>query len=395
MKWEEQTVGPDVTISLIDDVDVVGHEWRLLEAEVRPSIFLSWLWIGTWLRTISCDAYLAKVMHQGQVVGLGILCPFRQVRHRVMPVRQFHLNGTGDPGEDVITLEYNGLLCHAADARRLLGVVLDAAMTSRIPNSPFCAVDEIVLANINSRICEDLQAEGYLLHDYAIAPSFFVDLAALREAKSSLLSALSKNSRYQIRRSVRLYEESAPLIVERAATRGQAFEFLAELRSLHQATWEGRGHEGAFAHSFFETFHSRMISAGVESGHIDLVKVAVGDQVIGYLYNFIYGKIVYYYTSGFAYTSDHKYKPGLVCHFKCVEYYQERGLDVYDFMAGASQYKSSLGQPGPVLWSVAVQRQQFKLRLEAKLRRQKNKWKLRLEDLRQRMLGRFDRSSKD
>ncbi|NJO39066.1 MAG: GNAT family N-acetyltransferase [Rhizobiales bacterium] len=128
---------------------------------------------------------------------------------------------------------------------------------------------------------------------------------------------------------------------------------------------------GAFAYPFYVAFHRRLIRAAQPSGALELVRVSAAGEPIGYLYNFLDRGRVSYYLSGFRFEQDNRLKPGLVSHALCIQRHLERGMDVYDFMAGGQRYKLELGQPGPEIVSLAVQRPNWMLAAERPLRRLK------------------------
>jgi CelD/BcsL family acetyltransferase involved in cellulose biosynthesis len=72
---------------------------------------------------------------------------------------------------------------------------------------------------------------------------------------------------------------------------------------------------------------------------------------LGYLYNFQYGERVYSYQSGFSYSDDNRHRPGLLAHALAIEQARQRGMRVYDFLAGDAPYKARLGrQLGQLVW---------------------------------------------
>jgi CelD/BcsL family acetyltransferase involved in cellulose biosynthesis len=82
-----------------------------------------------------------------------------------------------------------------------------------------------------------------------------------------------------------------------------------------------------------------------------LLELAAGSEVLGYLYNFVYGDRAYSYQSGFAYGADNRHRPGLLAHALAIERAANQGLKVYDFLAGDAPYKARLGQQlGQILW---------------------------------------------
>jgi CelD/BcsL family acetyltransferase involved in cellulose biosynthesis len=143
---------------------------------------------------------------------------------------------------------------------------------------------------------------------------------------------------------MRRYEQAGPLEVRRAATLAEAEAFLAGLGTLHQHAWVRRGQKGAFANPAFVAFHRALLAAAWPRGEIDLLRVAAGGQVLGYLYNFRWRNRVANYQSGFDYDaaeSAHQ-KPGLTCHHLAAAMYAAEGLAAYDLLAGESRYKASL-----------------------------------------------------
>src|SRR5437763_320138 len=81
---------------------------------------------------------------------------------------------------------------------------------------------------------------------------------AVRASGKPYLDHLSANTRQQIRRSVRLYEERGRLEARRAHDVGEGMQFLDGLADLHQRYWLGRGEPGGFGHPFFESFLRRL-----------------------------------------------------------------------------------------------------------------------------------------
>ena len=190
-----------------------------------------------------------------------------------------------------------------------------------------------------------------------------VDLAAVRASGRPYVATLGPNTRSQIRRACRLYDERGGLRLDAAQDVDEALAYFAAAGPLHQARWEARGKPGAFASPHYVDFHQRLIRAAWSSGAVDLLRVSAGDEPIGYLYNFVHRGTVYFYLSALRYEADNRLKPGLVTHALAIQHYVDRGLATYDFMAGASRYKASLGQPGPAILHLRLEPPGLKLHL--------------------------------
>jgi CelD/BcsL family acetyltransferase involved in cellulose biosynthesis len=165
---------------------------------------------------------------------------------------------------------------------------------------------------------------------------------------------MTRNSRQQIRRSLRHYESRAALALDRAADAPQALDWLDRLEALHTRSWRQRGKDGAFGDSGFRDFHRRLISTGFDQGIADLLRVRNGDTVLGYLYNLRWRHVVSAYQSGFHFEDHTLARPGLVAHVMAMELYRSEGMATYRFLAGQARYKTSLASDrDELLWLVA------------------------------------------
>jgi CelD/BcsL family acetyltransferase involved in cellulose biosynthesis len=174
----------------------------------------------------------------------------------------------------------------------------------------------------------------------------------IRRSGGDVTAAWSANTRQQVRRSDRDFQQHGAIGVRCAASPTEAETLLDQLAALHQASWQARGRDGSFAAPFFRRFHRALIAEGLPRGEIALLHVSAGEVRIGVLYNFVWRGRMLAYQSGLAYQPGAaRAKPGLSCHHAAMRYALEHGLDVYDFLAGDSRYKRSLSRADrPMMW---------------------------------------------
>jgi CelD/BcsL family acetyltransferase involved in cellulose biosynthesis len=335
----------------------IREVWCGLEATSRPSYFLSWGWVETWLDALPASApitlYVAR--RAGAPVAAFFLGTRTQWRHRVLPSRGFHLNQTGDSAYDEICIEYNGMV-HSGQPPPFPEII------ARLPSD----WDELYLPALDA---DDALATG-LVADHAPlrlridgrAPSPMVDLAKVRDA-GDYLKILGGSTRSQIRRSQKLYGVRGKLALDAAASSAQALEFFDELVALHRRSWAERGKPGAFL-PFVHAFHKRLIEQRFASGEIQLLRIRAGDTTIGCLYNLISRGTVAFYQSGLAFELDSKLKPGLVCHALAVAHDAAAGHRWYDFLGGGSRYKQSLSTDARNLVWLRLQKRRLRFALE-------------------------------
>jgi CelD/BcsL family acetyltransferase involved in cellulose biosynthesis len=313
-----------------------GAEWRRLEAQADGSFFTSWPWIGAALETMAPAPLELRVSCGAETVGMAMLWPEGD--------RKLRLNLGGGAGYAAVYPEYNGILvrrgCEAAAPAALAALRASGWRSLRVDGA-------------QPELMQAARAAGWLASLRARQPTFAVDLAALRRSRRPFLDTLSRNSRQQLRRSLRAASRLGGLELAAARDVEEALGWFGELERLHTRSWGERGKPGAFGEPFFRKFNQCLIRTAFAAGHIELLRARIGGHTAGYLYNFIYRQRVLYYQSGFDYKLFPEVQCGLVAHCLNIERHAASGAATYDFMAGAQRYKGSLGRrAGELVWFV-------------------------------------------
>lgn len=312
-----------------------------MDASGEPSPFLTPSWMKTWVHRRGAVEARGLVWEDGN--GTPVACallPSTVSRVAFVPVRQTFLNATGGLS---VASEHNTLLAlpqyRAEAVRDLVRYLTDPQAT-----------EEFLLEGASAdsyRLFEEAWPER-LVECYR-SESPYVDMATLRREGREYLSALSSNTRSQVRRSIRLYEEAfgAPRY-ERAENPAQRIAWLEELADQHERYWREKGDDGAFSEGRLD-FHRALVEATAAAGDddlsIELSRLTFGARTVGWLYHLLYRGRACFYQSAFRYDDDPRLKPGLVTHAFAVERFKDRGLDEYDFLGGERRpvrYKRSL-----------------------------------------------------
>jgi CelD/BcsL family acetyltransferase involved in cellulose biosynthesis len=348
----------------------VRPAWATLaEASPYSSFFLLPEWVDCWLANCAegLSVQVLVFRDESQPVG-ACLVTGKNVRLGGIPVRRIYLNAAGEDELDDTCIEYNNLLCLAGwegPVARALASHLAAEKWDELVLNGFCDGPplEAILAAFPE--CETAQNAR---------PSYYVDLDAIRDSGSAYEDLLGQPTRKHLRQNYRHYAKLGELKTQTASSEEEALSMLDELAALHQDSWTRRGQPGAFSSATFNGFHRDLIRATFGQGGTQLFRISAG-EVVGLIYAFVYRRKVYFYQSGLRYTDDKRLSPGQVANACAINRCLEAGWAEYDFLAGDTPYKKSLGTKLRSLTWVCLRRPHWKLRgievlrqIKAKLR---------------------------
>lgn len=344
--------------------DTVEAVWKALAAVCPHSYFLAWGFVETWLDSLppETDLKLAVLRDGDSAVAAAFLGSSRVVRQKLFRSKAWLLNQTGNRRLDQLYIEDNALLC---DPSVRIGL---SDLLAQLPGD----WEELYFSGVDPH-----SGTGALLNDVAAPyrllianriPAPYVDLGAIAAQKKDYLALLSSNTRSQIRRCYKLYENRGPLHRDVAADTASALEIYRDLVDLHQRWWQRRGQPGAFASTYFEQFHRSLIERRFTAGEIQLIRVRCGSETIGCLYNFVWNGTVSFYQSGFRFEEDNRLKPGFICHTETIRHNAGCGYSIYDFMASFDDYKLRMATHQRELIWARIQKPRLKFAVERVLR---------------------------
>jgi len=343
----------------------IAMKWQALALRSEPNCFLQWPWIGRWLTTFKPSRYhLVEAKFGADIVGLAILVEHIEWRHGCFRAKQLCLHRTGIATNDEIWIEYNDFLLDSDHAPALRSQMFRYICDNLV-------FDELVFGVADSRLIANLPEIGQLRReDIWQANAYCVRFHD--EATAPFDGYLSANSRYQIKRSLKLYPEYQFQV---ACDQEQAADWLPDIARLHQLRWPQSG----FRLAGFTEFHQQMIEHGIADGSVQLIKITLDATTRVYLYNFISAGKVYFYLSAIAEPAgltagSNKAKPGLVAHYLAIDFYKKQGFVAYDFMGGEARYKASFANEITELCITRFQRPLPLLRIEHWLKQLKTQW---------------------
>lgn len=349
--------------SVLKHPEELGQAWLELQDRANCSYFLSWGWIGTWLRQIAfaLSPVVVRVWHGEQLVGLAVFVP-RDIKRRIaFRASALFLHEYPFDHKNMV-IEYNGLLAACGHESAVYAETVGHLLHD------FKQYDEFHFGAIAEGPGLDCLQQaagnhtGLLINDESTA--WQVDLDPLDPGIDAFLATLSKNRRVQLRRSLRLYEEQGPLSLSEAQDTEQALAFFDGLKVLHTQRRQLKGQGGAFANSNWEQFHRSLIKDRFRAGEIQMIRVSNPATTVGYLYNFVWRRQVYVLQTGFSTGHDKREQPGYVVHALAIVHNRDRGMAVYDLMHGDALYKRILCNRSQKLFWIVMQRRRLKFSTE-------------------------------
>ncbi|WP_026377135.1 GNAT family N-acetyltransferase [Aestuariibacter salexigens] len=330
--------------------------WSTLFQESNASTFLSWPWIKAMLKTCGDDTLILVATLNVKTVGCGIVSFTKGIN-----TKKAFLHRSGKQELDQVWTEYNDFLLHK-----------DYVKEARLALIDYCVANLQWNEFVIGASCKDA-VSAFKLHPLIertewLSQCFYVNLVNYK-SDSDYLASLSRNTRYQIKRSLKEFNDLGTLSIERADSTETALSWISDAAPHHIKRWTGTRVGSGFTNPQFVQFHERFIRNAFEQDMIDILRISAGDNIISYLYNFVEGPIIRFYLSSNVYENDaSQARPGLVAHFLAIRYYLNAGKKIYDFMGGESRYKLSLSDSSRPIELVRFYRDNFKNKLLNKAR---------------------------
>ncbi len=347
--------GYKIEVSSTTSIESIKNHWKILENNNTVPFFLTWNWISTWIKTYSPKLITVSASFNNHIVAIGLFTESKEVRHNIIWSNQLRLHQTGNQAMDQIWIEYNDFICEKEHQLTAVNTCLE------VLNSSDFRWDEIVISMMPEKRATKV-ADALRVHiSDNITPGYIANLDNVRRQKLTYLQSLSANTRYQVRKSIKIYEgKFGPLKLIAASNKEEALSHFHDCAGYHIKKWNDSGYKNPY----FTQFHQNLIHSSFDNGSVELSRLIAGNETIAILYHHLVGKQVYFYLHGLNYHPQKNLKPGLVAHVFATESYLQKGMNTYDFMGGYSQYKAQLADHEMDFISLVIQRPRSRFKLE-------------------------------
>jgi CelD/BcsL family acetyltransferase involved in cellulose biosynthesis len=315
---------------------------NLLTRSTGDALFLSWQWLTHWWqyygRALSLVPEILAFYRGDRLVGLAPL--YRRLVLRAGVIRTSSIQVMGLAWRDPLPLisEYLDVIAPPED---LDAVREECARTLLAQLTWTEVVIGLTAAGAKWRDAFSRQAasNGQYTRELDRSVSYHADLSQGFDTYLKGLGQSTRRSLWGLRR--RLAKEHGEVQCE-SLTPEQIDSGFSDLNRLHQLRWK----RPAFVGERLE-YHKSFAAGLAARGELVLTRLRVGGNVVSVLYDIRKGERQYNLKIGFDPALTSRLSLGLIHFGYAMEAAAERGVTVYDFLAGPGQsydFKRNLGQ---------------------------------------------------
>ena len=361
------TVNPLLSKQIIS----LKEKWLALEAKSSSLFFLSWKWIGPWLKQVSSSEklILVQAMQHNQIVGLGIFTEQKVTRYALLKSTQWLLHRSGVNSNDQIWIENNNFLTTDKNKELIIQTIWHTLLLQH--NN----VDEYIIAMYHNKP-EQLKLPAAVKYKTAAVYNengYYLNLKDILTL-DDYLSSLSKNTRKQIKRSFKLLSQLGEYEFSIAEDPEQQAQILEQCKQWHIDKWQQTDTPSGFINPNFTSFHHNLMDEDHISSKTVVASFKINEALVGCLYCFIDHNCAYFYLSALKPIEDNRIKLGISLHTLFIQWIIENKPTItkYDFLAGEARYKKSLANHQDEHCYLVIQKTALKFKIERYLKSIKN-----------------------
>lgn len=310
----------------------LGADWNaVLHRSGTRNLFLSWEWVSTWWDVYGGASALHVLVARrpdGRIAGIA---PFRLRRRRLFGVGLLSVAEFIGAGSDV-TPDGLDVLAEAGDEDAVVAAFAKALATDprvqAVDLRPFAGESPNL-----PRLQRELGRYHGIVecHTHSVCP-----VMNLPRTWTAYMADRSRNYRKKIGE----YERRLARDLDARQRRTETVEDLARdmptLVKLHGERWGPKSR--AFRSAEYCRFHERLARLMLDRGALRLFTLESGSRALAMLYCFSDGHRYYYYQAGRD-PELSRYRVGFVLMHQAMKAAIEEGVEVFDFLRGAEEYK--------------------------------------------------------
>lgn len=308
---------------------------QLLVNNPSLSIFSTPEWLRSWWDAFGANRRLVVLVFSepaGELIGLVPLY-WETVKHPVFArIKQLRMLGDGSGDSD--NLDF---IVKRGEEDRCASALIEWISQQR--NSGICSFNTLPGNSAVAKIViERIESAKWPLR-ITTTPNSAIPLPLTWE---SYVEGLSPKFRRLITRARKKVDSQYEVRFRRCESARDIPHMLETLYCLHQKRWNSINEPGSFASAERKDLYSRMASAFLERGWLELWDLELDGKAVAAQMSFRYRDRVYGLQEGFdpAFFTQHV---GYVLRAAMFEYFIRSGVRVYDFLGGFNAQKQRWG----------------------------------------------------
>ncbi|HVP36417.1 MAG TPA: GNAT family N-acetyltransferase [Terriglobales bacterium] len=301
-----------------------------LEQSSSPNIFLTWEWLFTWWELYSKGYQLFVLLALDQNENILGIVPLCLTRLGPLRLKVLKFLGTKE-----VCSDHLDFILRKGSEKETFNLFLDY-----LEENPkeWDLLDLTDFREGSSGLAQiqtwaEKNRFGFSINLWTVCP-----YAILTNEWENFLGGLSANSRKDIRRQLRLMEESGKIRFSSVKDRDEVMLRMDDLFRLHSKRWSALGEMGVFQRERFNRFHKKIAELFFEKGWLSVSYLANEENIFAIYYNFQYLNKIYAYQSGID-PDWENFSPGTVALALTIREAIFQGFREFDFLRGDASYK--------------------------------------------------------
>lgn len=352
-------------ISSESGFDAIAEEWNSLVDVADVHIFQTFEWQRIWWKIFGGNNRLHILLFRDQERLVGIMPTFLDYYRLLdLPIyRCLRFIGSriikpekGSVPVDLAFSDYLSVIAHPDYEREVNRTLENYLKTNR------SLYNEIILEEVpeNSSLLSFVLAEMEESPEWqcTIKEASVCPQIEFPESWDELLSDLSSNARYQIRRDIRRVSEDKIFELQTAQSREEVQQAFENLVEFHQRRWHNLGQPGIFADKRILKFFREITMKFHEKGWLSFRSLTAEGNCVAVDLLFKFKGTLYMIQRGFDDSSEfNQYGPGNVLLYCVIKEAIQGDFNRYDFLRGEESYKLRTANRTPQNREIMIQKQ--------------------------------------
>ena len=319
------------TIESVSGFTALKKEWAsLLQESDADCLFLTWEWLYTWWKHLADDRqlHLLAVRRGHELLAIAPFAVRPPRPERLLPCKALEFLGTGAVGSDYLDL----IVRRGAEE-----VVLQAIAAHLAEHQTVLELRQVRAGSkLASRLASRLQQDGWAASQTVTDVCPYIEIGG--QGWESYLASVGPSHRQNVRRRLRRISASFNVDFSQVRTEAQRRECLRLFAELHHRRWAERHGSEALEGKGIMDFHEEFSAIALQRGWLRLFMLELDGTPVASIYAFKYGKVFYFYQSGFDPTYG-SHSVGVVAMGLAIQRAMDEGAEEYDMLHGDEQYK--------------------------------------------------------